>query len=209
MKCPLTLAVDQAHRGVDTVQILLSAGATVHRENWAQVLKLKRTKLLQLVLDSRTVPDLSARCPVAENPSLGSGRNLTEQEMKDLVEECGSQPVNSSMWMPLLLKAGLDPHALLQDRICSKAPSAALNLLLQHLNWSCLSPGQRLILDQRQTNGTWDPLPLFDSIPNLFHLCRLCIRDILGSASVMKSSILHQLPVPLLFHHLLQFGDVQ
>lgn len=213
LRSPLTQAVDLAlsetSRGLDTMRILLSAGATVLRETWAHVLKSNRADFLQLVLDFRTVPGPSPQSPDSKSPGPGSRRDLTAQEMKDLLEESRSQTQTSVMWTPLLLTAGLEPHALLQETTCSEAPSAVLNLLLQHLNWSCLSPDQRLILDQRRTDGTWDPLPMFDSIPSLFHLCRLRLRQILGSAAVMRTTILAQLPVPALFHHFLQFRNVQ
>lgn len=214
LRSPLTQAVDLAlcdtNRGIDTVKILLFAGATVFRETWALILKSDKADFLQLVLDLRIIPGPSVQSPVLESPGLSPGRDLTEQEMKDLFDECQHQTQTSFMWMPLLLKAGLEPHTLLQDKMCSEAPGAVLNLLLQHLNWSCcISPDQRVILDQRRTDGTWDALPIFDSIPCLFHLCRLHIREVLGSASVMKTTILCQLPVPVLFHHFLRFRDIQ
>lgn len=214
LRSPLTQAVDLAllnsNGGLDTVKILLSAGATVLRETWTLILQSDKADFLQLVLDLRNIPVPLGQSPVLESPSLGPRRDLTEQEMKDLMEQCQHQTQTSFIWMPLLLKAGLEPLALLQDKMCSEAPGAVLNLLLQHLNWSCcLSSDQRLILDQRRTDGTWDFLPMFDSIPCLFHLCRLHIREVLGSASVMKTTILCQLPVPVLFHHFLQFRDIQ
>ncbi|XP_033841174.1 ankyrin repeat and SOCS box protein 3 [Periophthalmus magnuspinnatus] len=221
LKSPLTqavaLALDDDHHSLDTVRILLSAGATVLRETWVLILKSDQPDLLQLVLDFRTIPGLSPQSRVLLGPgprprlgpALGSWRDFSEQEMQDLLEEALDQTQTGLVWMPLLLSAGLEPNALMNDRMFSKAPGPVLNLLLQNLDWSSLGPGLRLVLDQRKTDQTWAPLTVFDSIPSLSHLCRLNIRKVLGSASLMKTTILHQLPVPASLHHFLQFRDVQ
>ncbi|KAJ0016324.1 hypothetical protein NQD34_014614 [Periophthalmus magnuspinnatus] len=205
LKSPLTqavaLALDDDH----------------HRETWVLILKSDQPDLLQLVLDFRTIPGLSPQSRVLLGPgprprlgpALGSWRDFSEQEMQDLLEEALDQTQTGLVWMPLLLSAGLEPNALMNDRMFSKAPGPVLNLLLQNLDWSSLGPGLRLVLDQRKTDQTWAPLTVFDSIPSLSHLCRLNIRKVLGSASLMKTTILHQLPVPASLHHFLQFRDVQ
>uniref|UniRef100_A0A8C6UHL3 SOCS box domain-containing protein n=1 Tax=Neogobius melanostomus TaxID=47308 RepID=A0A8C6UHL3_9GOBI len=154
LKCPLSLALFLSFLSLETVRILLSAGATTHREIWAHT------------------PG-----PGSETPGLGSARALTEREVEGLVKECGSQVQNSSMWMPLLLKEQI---FMMSKTVLSQGSV--------YLIFSSLSA---------------------ESIPSLFHLCRLLIRDVLGSASVTKTTVLDQLPVPLLFHHFLQFKDVQ
>ncbi|XP_072304804.1 ankyrin repeat and SOCS box protein 3 [Eucyclogobius newberryi] len=209
LRLALSLALSDRRRGLDTVQILLSAGATVLRETWALVLKADRPDLLQLVLDFRTIPGPSPSPGPVLGPGLGSGKDLSVQEVEDLVEEALNHTQTSLVWMPLLLKAGLEPNALKNHRMCSEAPGPVLNLLLQYLDWSSLSRPLRLVLDQRRTDKTWKPLALFDSTPSLFHLCRLSLRTVLGSASLMKTTILERLPVPASLHHFLQFRDVQ
>ncbi|XP_055006207.1 ankyrin repeat and SOCS box protein 3 [Boleophthalmus pectinirostris] len=223
LKSPLTQAVSLTltdhRRGLDSVRILLSAGASVLRETWALVLKSDQPDLLQLILDFRTFPGLSPHCQVSLgpgpgpgpglSPGVGSRRFLSEQEVQALLEEAVGQTQTGLMWIPLLLNAGLEPNTLMDQRTCSEAPGPVLNLLLQNLDWSGLGPDLRLVLDRRRTEQTWVPLPLFDSVPSLFHLCRSSIRKLLGSASLMKTTILQQLPVPVSLHHFLQFRDVQ
>uniref|UniRef100_A0A8C6UG48 SOCS box domain-containing protein n=1 Tax=Neogobius melanostomus TaxID=47308 RepID=A0A8C6UG48_9GOBI len=175
---------------------------------------------LQLLLADGFSPDaqdseelLGLKCPLSlavdlATPGLGSARALTEREVEGLVKECGSQVQNSSMWMPLLLKAGLDPHALLQDEI-NEIYTVHLSLW-RYLGNTVYFTHSKLILFTKcaAVYLIFSSLSA-ESIPSLFHLCRLLIRDVLGSASVTKTTVLDQLPVPLLFHHFLQFKDVQ
>uniref|UniRef100_A0A3B3Z8W4 SOCS box domain-containing protein n=1 Tax=Periophthalmus magnuspinnatus TaxID=409849 RepID=A0A3B3Z8W4_9GOBI len=205
---PLYLCVQSDQRGA--LQLLLREGFSPDAQDCKELLGSD----LVLVLFSLTIHSwivlvrilLSAGATVLRETWV----LILKSDQPDLLgPEALDQTQTGLVWMPLLLSAGLEPNALMNDRMFSKAPGPVLNLLLQNLDWSSLGPGLRLVLDQRKTDQTWAPLTVFDSIPSLSHLCRLNIRKVLGSASLMKTTILHQLPVPASLHHFLQFRDVQ
>lgn len=213
LKSPLSLALLQANntpRGsLETVKLLLAAGASLHKESWNQVLNSDKADLLRLVLDFRSVPGSSPRGQSSEGRAEAERRELTELEMTELLDECVKCGETGEIWLPLLLSAGLEPDLLLQTDLFKEAPSSVLNLLLEFVNWSCLSPGLKLVLDQRRVEKTWKSLPLFDSVPSLCHLCRIRVRTVLGSAPLMRTTVVQRLPVPVPLHHFLQFRDIQ
>uniref|UniRef100_A0A3Q4I9B5 Ankyrin repeat and SOCS box containing 3 n=1 Tax=Neolamprologus brichardi TaxID=32507 RepID=A0A3Q4I9B5_NEOBR len=104
-------------------------------------------------------------------------------------------------WLPLLLKAGLEPSLLLEE-----ADSQVLNYLLEFVNWSTLSPRLKHILDRRVAEKSWDPHPY--SVPCLSHICRLQVRALLGPDILMRTNVVQQLPVPNLLHDFLKFRDI-
>uniref|UniRef100_A0A673C6N7 Ankyrin repeat and SOCS box containing 3 n=1 Tax=Sphaeramia orbicularis TaxID=375764 RepID=A0A673C6N7_9TELE len=177
--------------------LLVSAGASLIQDHWDQVLAADRTDLLRLILDLRRIPHLDlAPChrPEAWGPAV-----LTLPELKHLLSAAVTQVDAAARWLPLLLNAGLDPHLLLLDGL----DGAVLNYLLQFVNWSTLSLDLKLVLDRRQAEKTWSPLPQFDSLPSLFHLCRMRIRTLLGPDLLMRTAVVQQLPLPSPLHAVL------
>ncbi|XP_015246392.1 PREDICTED: ankyrin repeat and SOCS box protein 3-like [Cyprinodon variegatus] len=193
----------------DSVKLLLAAGAALKAEEWTYALATDKTDLLELILDYRWI-----RGPEAFHKDIPAGRHggktvLKLQELRELVCVALSQVNFASCWLPVLLNKGLDPYLLLHPHMLEKAESDVLNFLLQFINWSTLPPPLKIILEQREAEGTWEPLAHFASVPSLFHLCRLKVRDALGPDQLMTTDAVQQLPVPSPLHVFLQFRDIQ
>ncbi|CAB1433952.1 unnamed protein product [Pleuronectes platessa] len=163
----------------ESVRLLVAAGVCLAEETWVHALATDKTDLLELILEHRLIPrpdTLTRHCSVRF----------------------------AACWLPLLLKAGLEPSLLLQPHMLEHADSDALNHFLQFVNWSTLSAPLKQLLSQRKAEKTWEPFPDFDSIPHLSHICRLKLRAVLGPDRLMRTSAVQQLPVPSLLHSFLQ-----
>uniref|UniRef100_A0A3Q0TDJ0 Ankyrin repeat and SOCS box containing 3 n=1 Tax=Amphilophus citrinellus TaxID=61819 RepID=A0A3Q0TDJ0_AMPCI len=147
----------------ESVKLLIAAGASLSEEDWMYALATDETDLLQLILEHRWIPRPELLC-VALNQIHFAG-----------------------CWLPLLLKAGLEPSLLLQPHMLEEADSEVLNYLLEFVNWSTVAPLLKHILDHRRVEKTWDPRPCFDSIPCLSHICRLQVRTLLGPDLLMRT----------------------
>ncbi|XP_053270395.1 ankyrin repeat and SOCS box protein 3 [Pleuronectes platessa] len=192
----------------ESVRLLVAAGVCLAEETWVHALATDKTDLLELILEHRLIPrpdTLTRHCSVEYHPGKTV---LTLQELRELICVALSQVRFAACWLPLLLKAGLDPSLLLQPHMLEHADSDALNHLLQFVNWSTLSAPLKQLLSQRKAEKTWEPFPDFDSIPHLSHICRLKLRAVLGPDRLMRTSAVQQLPVPSLLHSFLQFRDV-
>uniref|UniRef100_A0A3B3YZF3 SOCS box domain-containing protein n=1 Tax=Poecilia mexicana TaxID=48701 RepID=A0A3B3YZF3_9TELE len=172
----------------ESVKLLLSAGATLNAEEWTYALGTDRTDLLELILDHRRIP---------------------RPELRELVCVALSQVDFASSWLSVLLNKGLEPSLLLHPHMLEKTDSDVLNYLLEFVNWSTLSPSLKIILDQRRAEKTWEPHTYFDSVPCLFHLCRLKVREVLGPDQLMRTNVVQQLAVPSALHDFLKFRDIQ
>ncbi|XP_034049550.1 ankyrin repeat and SOCS box protein 3 isoform X2 [Thalassophryne amazonica] len=202
---PLSFALDLSSEGVsDMVRLLVGAGATLKEEEWTSALATDKTDLLQLILQHRWIPH-----PETPSPNRQGKMLLTPQERETLICAALGQVQFGACWMPLLLKAGLEPSLLLHPYMFEKAVSTVLNYLLEFVNWSTLSPPLQLILDRRRVEKTWEPYSHFDHVPCLSHLCRLQVRAVLGSDVLMRTDVVRQLPVPSLLHSYLRFSDIQ
>ncbi|CAG03063.1 unnamed protein product [Tetraodon nigroviridis] len=178
-------------------------------EDWFYALATDQTALLQLILEYRWISP-------PETPT-GSGSvfqrdgkvSFQLQELRELLCVALEHVHFAPCWLPVLLKAGLQPSLLLHPHMFDHADSDALNYLLEFVNWTTLPGGLKIILERRREEQTWKPWPHFDTITSLSHMCRLQIRSMLGPDLLMRTSIVQQLPVPSPLHCFLQFRDIQ
>ncbi|TRZ04153.1 hypothetical protein DNTS_002580 [Danionella cerebrum] len=160
----LSLSLDsECHQTREITLMLLAAGAHVSIAVYAFALQGHVPEHLPLILEHAGLPE---------------GKRLQELAHK-AIEEVQS----ASFWLPLVLKAGMDPMLLLQNKIKCKADTP-----------------ESLIVE--------DPVGIVESVPALAHLCRLAVRASVGSNNLSKSSFIQQLPVPTLLQDFLQFSDV-
>ncbi|KAL3051917.1 hypothetical protein OYC64_002024 [Pagothenia borchgrevinki] len=188
--------------------LLIAAGARWSEEDWIYALATDKTDLLQLILKHRWIPRQDTATRKCSAPHHPGKTVLKLPEVRDLLCVALNQVHFAACWLPLLLKAGLEPSLLLQPHMLEQADSEVLNYLLEFVNWSTLSPPLKHILDRRRAEKTWEPCPHFDSIPCLSHMCRLQVRVVLGSDSLMGTDVVERLPVPSLLNGFLQFRDI-
>ncbi|XP_041819083.1 ankyrin repeat and SOCS box protein 3 isoform X2 [Chelmon rostratus] len=208
IRSPLSFALGRTSNKPysESVRLLVAAGASLHEEDWIYALATDKTDLLQLILEHRWIsrPEtLTRKCSDHHGKTI-----LKPQELRELICVALNQVHFAACWLPLLLKAGLEPSLLLQVKMLEQADSDVLNYLLEFVNWSTLSPPLRHILDRRRAEKTWQPCPHFDSIICLSHICRLQIRLLLGPDPLMRTNVVQQLPVPSPLHSFLQFKDI-
>lgn len=101
----------------ESVRLLVTAGASLSEDDWTYALATEKPDLLQLILQHRWIPQ-------PENPSRAlsvadqSRRTVLKlQELRELVCVALSQVHFAACWLPLLLKAGLEPSLLLQPNM--------------------------------------------------------------------------------------------
>ncbi|XP_057682121.1 ankyrin repeat and SOCS box protein 3-like isoform X2 [Corythoichthys intestinalis] len=182
---------------------LLMAGAALRITEWGFL--LAETDLVELVLDLRWLyPPSFPGNKADEIKSV-----LRPEEFQDMCATALARPDLAQEWLPPLIRAGLDPYLMLHTDILMEAKGSIVNFLLQFVNWSTLTSSSKAILCHRRAEGTWQPFPQFDSIPNLLHLCRLKLRSIMGPDLVLNSDVVQKLHVPTELHSSLQFKDIQ
>ncbi|XP_027033585.2 LOW QUALITY PROTEIN: ankyrin repeat and SOCS box protein 3 [Tachysurus fulvidraco] len=194
--CPLDMVLgsnfwsagSDLHQSREITKMLLVAGARVSLDTYIMTLQGDVPEHLPLILEYSGLP---------------KGKQL-----EALVQATLSKVAHASFWLPLLLKAGLDPLLLLEQKMLEEAESTVLNFLLDFINWKTLPSTLLHILSQRRAQNTWTPHKHFESVPDLTHLCRLAVRATVGSHALSKSSFVRQLPVPTLLQDYLQFSDV-
>lgn len=101
----------------ESVRLLVAAGATLSEEDWIYALANVKTDLLQLILEHRWIPrqeTLTRDCSV---PNHHGKSVLKLQELRELLCVALNQVHFAVCWLPLLLKAGLEPSLLLQPRM--------------------------------------------------------------------------------------------
>uniref|UniRef100_A0A3Q3H0E2 Ankyrin repeat and SOCS box containing 3 n=1 Tax=Labrus bergylta TaxID=56723 RepID=A0A3Q3H0E2_9LABR len=196
---PLYVAVyrDQSR----SVEVLLEGGYSPDAQDCTHILGVQSPLSLAL---SRS----SGRLLIAAGAHLSQedwthAMATDKPDLPDLDHQ-GKTVHFAACWLPLLLKAGLDPSLLLQPPMLEQANSEVLNHLLDFVDWSLLSPPLKQILDHRLAEKTWDPSPHLDSLPPLSHLCRLKVRSVLGPDVLMTTDVVQQLPVPTSLHGFLQ-----
>ncbi|XP_057682144.1 ankyrin repeat and SOCS box protein 3-like [Corythoichthys intestinalis] len=198
---PLILAAQHGHR--ECVEVLFQAGAALRITEWGFV--LTKTDLVELVLDLRWLYPPSF--PGNEADKIKSA--LTPEEFQDMCATALARSDLAQEWLPPLIRAGLDPYLMLHTDILMEAKGSIVNFLLQFVNWSTLTTSSKAILCHRRAEGTWQPFPEFDAIPDLLHLCRLQLRSIMGPDLVLNSGVVQRLPMPTPLHSFLQFKDIQ
>ncbi|XP_062270925.1 ankyrin repeat and SOCS box protein 3 isoform X1 [Scomber scombrus] len=189
----------------ESVRLLIAAGASLSKDDWIYALSTNKTELLQLILEHRRVPGQKNSSTLSHEEKTA----LKPQELRELLSVALNQVHFSACWLPLLLKAGLDPSLLLQPNMLEQAHSEVLNYLLELVNWATLSAALKQILCRRRAEKSWEASPHFESIPSLSHMCRLQVRTVLGPDQLMRTDVIQQLPVPSPLHRFLQFRDVQ
>ncbi|XP_076616232.1 ankyrin repeat and SOCS box protein 3 [Chaetodon auriga] len=210
LRSPLSFALSHTSNKPysESVRLLVAAGASLSEEDWVHALATDKTDLLQLILEHRWISQPETLTRNCSAPHHQGKTTLKPQELRELIYVALNQVRFAACWLPLLLKAGLEPSLLLQPEMLNQADSEVLNYLLEFVNWSTLSPPLSTILDRRRTEKTWQPCPHFDSIICLSHICRLQIRLLLGPDLLMRTSVVQQLPVPSPLHPFLQFKDI-
>ncbi|XP_059386232.1 ankyrin repeat and SOCS box protein 3 isoform X2 [Carassius carassius] len=168
--------------------MLLAAGAYVSMGIYAFALQGQVPEHLPLIL---------------EHAGLPQGERL-----KDLARRALAEMQSASFWLPLLLKAGMDPMLLLQLKMLEEAENGVLNFFLEFINWKTLPSSMLQIFSHRQADGTWMPQKHFESVPALTYLCRLAVQVVVGSNALSKTSFIKQLPIPTLLQDYLQFRNV-
>uniref|UniRef100_A0A674MPB9 Ankyrin repeat and SOCS box containing 3 n=1 Tax=Takifugu rubripes TaxID=31033 RepID=A0A674MPB9_TAKRU len=192
---PLSLALMQAmdffrfSSFSESVRLLVAAGAHLKEEDWLYALATDQTDLLQLILEYRWI---------SPPETLTRGSSVLQELLCVALEHVQFAPC----WLPVLLKAGLQPSLLLQPHVLEHADGDALNYLLEFVNWTTLPKSLKSILDRRREEQTWKPWTHFDTVVSLSHICRLQIRLMLGPDLLMRTSIVQQLPVPPSLHQL-------
>ncbi|KAG1931857.1 serine/threonine-protein phosphatase 6 regulatory ankyrin repeat subunit A [Pimephales promelas] len=194
--CPLDMALwcnswnldSECHQTREITLMLLAAGAHVSMGIYAFALQGHVPEHLPLILEHAGLP---------QGDRLGELANRALAELQ-----------SASFWLPLLLKAGMNPMLLLQDKMLEEGENRVLNFFLEFVNWKTLPSAMLQILSHRRTDGTWTPRKHFESVPALTHLCRLAVQASVGSDTLFKTSFIQQLPVPTLLQDYLQFSDV-
>ncbi|XP_064177205.1 ankyrin repeat and SOCS box protein 3 isoform X1 [Anguilla rostrata] len=185
--CTSAMSVEIRGRVPGLVRALLGAGARVDGGLYARCLEQDLPYLLEPLLERGGVP---------------VGEHLAE-----LVRTGLARLHAADVWLPPLLRAGLDPAAFLRDAFFEKARSDVLCFFLEFTNWKMLPPSLRLILSHRQAESTWNQQQQFDSPPSLCHLCRLAVRGVVGSEALARGVLARRLPVPPLLQDYLRFAD--
>ncbi|XP_071018791.1 ankyrin repeat and SOCS box protein 3 isoform X1 [Oncorhynchus clarkii lewisi] len=193
----------------DSARLLVAAGATLTGREWFYILAMCKSDVLQYVLQQRSIPrpeQLSRTISLCSRPEQQSNSPLSPEELRGLVCEALDMVCHASYWLPTLLQAGLEPSLLLQKPYTlRKADSEVLNYFLQFVNWSTLShPLKEILLPRKES--TWRPH--HECVPSLSHLCRLRVREELGSVVLMQTAVVRQLPLPPPLQIYLQFRDI-
>ncbi|CAL8304547.1 unnamed protein product [Lota lota] len=199
---PLALALscmshDQELHYGDSMHILMRAGARLTEECWQMC--LPDPTVLELLLEQRC--EDKGKGPGASGLLSGVELEALRSAAVQCAEEAGS-------WLPALLESGLDPNALLVPDFLENVTGDTLTYLLEMVDWSTLAWPLRDVLQQRHKMKTWTPPAHLESVPPLFHLCRLRLRAHLGPDVLMRSDAVTQLPVPPLLHDHLLFADI-
>ncbi|CAL8379471.1 unnamed protein product [Gadus morhua 'NCC'] len=206
LRSPLAFALSLTpdRRCSESVRLLVAAGARLDEDPWMHALALGNTELLRLILSHRGLPGPGA----PEGRTGAPGAVLSLQELRGLVCVALSAVRSSPCWLPLLLRAGLDPSLLLQPNMLQEADGDVLNYLLAFVNWSTLSPPLRRVLDLRLEERSWSPHARYESVPCLSHLCRLTVSEVVGRPALRTAAAVQQLPVPPLLQHYLRYAEV-
>ncbi|KAM9424295.1 ankyrin repeat and SOCS box protein 3 isoform 1-T2 [Pholidichthys leucotaenia] len=189
----------------ESMKLLIAAGATLVEEVWMHALHGCTTLLLVEILKHRYIPETQSSSHAA--PQHDGKMPLNQREMKALLYAVQEQIRHSRVWISMLVKAGLDPSLLLQGYMFEVAPPETLGYLLEFINLSTLPQEFRNALEYRRAQGSWDHH--YDSIPSLFHLCRLQLKSVVGLWTLMNTDFVEQLPIPELLHDFITFRDIK
>ncbi|KAJ8264746.1 hypothetical protein GJAV_G00154410 [Gymnothorax javanicus] len=168
------------------VRVLLGAGARVDGSLYSSYLQQDLPYLLE---------------PLLIRGGLPKGGDLTE-----LVQTALRCLHTAPVWLPVLLRAGLNPELFLQEAFFERAESDVLCFFLEFTDWKRLPEPVRRILSHRRAESACPVLQQFDSVPSLCHLCRLLVRDTVGCETLMRRGFAQRLPVPPVLQDYLCFS---
>lgn len=97
----------------ESVRLLVAAGAQFNKDDWIYALATDQTDLLQLVLEHRWISGPDTSTSHGCSPSSHARARLKPQELQDLLHVALGQIDFAPSWLPLLLRAGLEPSLLL------------------------------------------------------------------------------------------------
>lgn len=86
-------------------------------EEWLYALATDQMDLLQLILEHRWISGPETSSSDCSVPHHRGKKTLKLQELRDLVCVALDQVHFAALWLPLLLKAGLEPCFLLQPHM--------------------------------------------------------------------------------------------
>lgn len=101
----------------ESVRLLVAAGAHLKEEDWLCALATDQTDLLQLILEYRWIspPETLSR---GSSVLQHKGKIVLElQELRELLCVALEHVHFAPCWLPVLLKAGLQPSLLLQPHM--------------------------------------------------------------------------------------------
>ncbi len=101
----------------ELVRLLLDAGARLRKENWFHAFSTDKTDLLQLILEHGRISQLETSTRGSSVPHHPGKSIMKQQELGELVCEALHNVHFAACWLPLLLKAGLEPSLLLQHNM--------------------------------------------------------------------------------------------
>lgn len=101
----------------ESARLLIAAGATVTEQDWIYVLVTDETELLQLILEHRWIlpPETLSR---SSSTSQRHGKAVLKlPELRGLLCAALDRVHYAACWLPLLIRAGVEPSLLLQGHM--------------------------------------------------------------------------------------------
>lgn len=98
----------------ELVKLLVAAGASLSEEDWIYALATDQKDLLQLILEHRWISPLETLTRDCSVPHHHGKNILKLPELRELLCVALNQVHFAACWLPLLLRAGLEPSLLLQ-----------------------------------------------------------------------------------------------
>lgn len=99
------------------MRLLLTAGATLTEADWIHAIATDKTDLLQLILEHRWIPPPETLTRKYSGPHHHGKTVLKLQEVRELLCVALNQVHFAACWLPLLVKAGLEPSLLLHSHM--------------------------------------------------------------------------------------------
>lgn len=101
----------------ESVKLLIAAGARLNEEDWIYALATDEADLLQLIFEHRWIPRPEAATSDESVLQHDGKTELKLGELNEMLCVALNQVHFAGCWLPLLLKAGLEPSLLLQPHM--------------------------------------------------------------------------------------------